>query len=108
MQRPAGELEAVVSESVWWRLGQGMASCIDVLAQILRDGTEAGVFDTRDPDYVANVLWTQGLGVLHLARIRVGVRRHPAGAPVLFGVDPERLVESCVVSALALAGARVG
>jgi AcrR family transcriptional regulator len=104
MQRPADELRQVVSESVWWRLGQGMARCIDVLAQILREGNEAGVFATRDPDYVANVLWTQGLGVLHLARSGVGVRRHPAGVPVLFEVDRDRLVESCVTSALALAG----
>jgi AcrR family transcriptional regulator len=108
MQRPADELQAMVSESVWWRLGQGMARCIDVLAGILRDGVAAGDFATEDPDFVANVLWTQGLGVLHLARLGVGVRRHPAGVPVLFEVDRKRLVESCVATALALARADVG
>jgi AcrR family transcriptional regulator len=105
MQRPAEELQAMVSESVWWRLGQGMARCIDVPAQILRDGVAAGDFAVEDPDYVANVLWTQGLGVLHLARLGVGVRRHPAGVPVLFEVERKRLVESCVTTALALARA---
>jgi len=103
MQRPAEQLQAMVSESVWWRLGQGMARCIDVLAQILRDGVEAGEFTASDPDYLANVLWTQGLGVLHLARLGVGVRRHPAGVPVLFEIDRERLIETCIATALALA-----
>ena len=74
MQRPARELHDVVSESVWLRLGQGMAACVDQLIACSRAGAEAGVFDVEDPDYMANVLWTQVLGAMHLARIRVGVR----------------------------------
>ena len=97
MQRPARELNATVSESVWLRLGQGMARCLDKVAVILRAGVAAGDFAIdEDPDYVANVLWTQALGVMHLARIRVGVRQAAPGVPALFSVDPEQVVRTCV------------
>jgi AcrR family transcriptional regulator len=93
MHRPAVDLQAAVSDSVWLRLGSGMASCICPLADELR------AYGTSDPDYTANVLWTQGLGLMHLARIQVGLRR----GPELFAVDSERVVQTCVDTALALA-----
>ena len=101
MHRPAHELAEIVSESVWLRLGQGMARCLEHIAAILRAGAQAGAFAVDDPDYTANVLWTQGLGVMHLARIRVGVRSRAPGIPALFAVEPERIVRTCVASALA-------
>jgi hypothetical protein len=69
-------------------------------------GAESGVFELDDPDYMANVLWTQTLGAMHLARIRVGMRRLPGGAPEMFSVTPERIVASCVASAMATVGVR--
>ena len=41
-------------------------------------------FAVEDPDYIANVLWTQMLGVMHLARSKVGVRQASPGVPQLF------------------------
>jgi AcrR family transcriptional regulator len=105
MRRPARELNEIVSESVWLRLGQGMASCIGPLAEVLRAGVESGAFEIDDPDYTANVLWTQTLGAMHLARIRVGMRRLAPGVPDLFKVTPEQVVRSCVASAMATVGA---
>jgi AcrR family transcriptional regulator len=102
MHRPAGELAELVSESVWLRLGQGMARCLGVSAATVRAGAEAGVFAVEDPDYTSNVLWTQGLGLMHLARIGVGVRSIAPGIPGLFTVEPEQVVGTCVASALAI------
>jgi AcrR family transcriptional regulator len=93
MQRPAVALQAAVSESVWLRLGDGMASCIVPLCDVLR------ARGTPDPDYTANVLWTQSLGLMHLARIRVGLR----SGPELFTIDAERVVQTCIATAVALA-----
>ena len=104
MHRPAQELQDTVSESVWLRLGQGIASSVERVAAILREGHEQGVFALEDPDYAANVLWTQTLGIMHLARIRVGVRQAAPGIPALFRVEPADVVESCVRGALAVAG----
>jgi AcrR family transcriptional regulator len=104
MRRPARELHDIVSESVWLRLGQGIASCVNHVATLLREGNEAGVFALEDPDYTANVLWTQTLGVMHLARIRVGVKQAAPGIPELFTIAPEQVVETCVSNALATVG----
>ena len=100
MRRPARDLHAMVSESIWLRLGQGMAACTEPLARALRDAGHA------DPDFAANVLWTQTLGAMHLARIRVGLREDAPGVPGLFPVDPDRVVEACVAGALAAIGVR--
>jgi AcrR family transcriptional regulator len=105
MHRPARELSEIVSESVWLRLGQGMARCLGVSAATLQRGAESGAFRVEDPDYTANVLWTQGLGLMHLARIGVGVRSIAPGIPALFTVEPERVVRTCVEGALAAVGA---
>ena len=106
MHRPAGELREALSDSVWLRLGQGIASCVVHVAEILRAGARDGTFTVEDPDYMANVLWTQVLGATHLARIRVGVRQVAPGIPELFTVAPERLADTCVASVLATVGAR--
>jgi AcrR family transcriptional regulator len=103
MHRPARELSEIVSESIWLRLGQGMARCLGVSADTLRDGAQAGTFAVEDPDYLANVLWTQGLGLMHLARIGVGVRSTAPGIPALFTVEAERVVRTCIDAALAAA-----
>ncbi|MDQ3572452.1 MAG: TetR/AcrR family transcriptional regulator [Actinomycetota bacterium] len=104
MRRPAGELNKIVSEEIWLRLGQGMANCIDHVARILRVGVERGELDLADPELTANLLWTQILGAMHLARIRVGMRRTQAGLPELFTVEPSAIVRACAASALATAG----
>ena len=106
MHGPARELHDSLSESVWLRLGQGIARCVGHVATLLRDGTAAGAFAVEDPDYLANVLWTQTLGIMHLARIRVGVREAAPGIPALFAIDADRVVETCVQCALSSAGVR--
>jgi hypothetical protein len=105
MHRPAPELREALSESVWFRLGQGIATCVAHVSTILAEGARAGVFVVDDPDYTANVLWTQILGTAHLARIRVGVRQAAPGIPELFRIERQDVARTCVSVALATAGA---
>jgi AcrR family transcriptional regulator len=105
MRRPAAELSEILSESVWLRLGQSMARCLECVASVLRAGAKTGAFVVDNPDYMANVLWTQALGVMHLARIRVGVRQAAPGVPALFSITPDQIVDSCVQGALLLVSA---
>jgi AcrR family transcriptional regulator len=99
MRRPAAELRERVSEGVWLRLGRSMAACLAPLGAILeRDGV-------ADADFVANRLYTQVLGTMHLARIGAGVRESAPGVPDVFPLDPERVRLACVDDALALARA---
>jgi AcrR family transcriptional regulator len=106
MRRPARELSEIVSESVWLRLGQSMAHCLECVARVLRAGAETGEFDVSDADYMANVLWTQALGVMHLARLRAGVREAAPGAPALFRITPDQVIQSCMRGAFLLVAAR--
>jgi AcrR family transcriptional regulator len=103
MRRPARELNESISDSVWFRLGQGMARCLEHLSGVLRRGDESGDFSVDDPDFLANLLWTQMLGAMHLVRIRVGVRQAAPNVPELFRVSAEQVVRACVASATALA-----
>ena len=106
MKRPTRELQDIVSEAVWLRLGQAIVRCVERLAEVLREGAEDGTFDVADPDYTANIVWTQVLGTMHLARMGVGIRQAAPGIPALFEVEPERVVQTCVETALATAGAK--
>ncbi len=106
MRRPARELNESISESVWLRLGRGMAGCLEHLSSVLRDGSEAAVFSAFDPDRMANFLWAQMLGAMHLVRLRVGVRQAAPGVPELFQLTEDDVVAMCVASARAtVAGA---
>ena len=106
MRRPAAELREVLSDSVWLRLGQSMAACIAHVCEILDRGAQEGSFNVEDPAFMASVLWTQILGVAHLARTGVGVKQAAPGVPELFRVESERVVEACVRSALATVASR--
>jgi AcrR family transcriptional regulator len=97
MRGPAIELHDKVSESVWLRLGDGMIACIGQLEDVLH------ALGHEDAHYLANVLWTQCLGLMHLGRIGIGLRRGGSG-PEMFEVDDATLVDSCVRAALAQAG----
>ncbi len=103
MQRPASELRELVSGAVLFRLGRAMAATLGPLERILAAGAERGVFAIDDPDFMANRLYTQVLGSMHLARVGVGVRECAPGVVETFDLDPERVREACVQDALALA-----
>lgn len=106
LRGPARSLQSSVSDSVWLRLGQGMARCVDHLVRLLRAGDEAGVLHVEDPELMASIIWTQMLGSMHVSRSGVGIRLASPGVPQLFAVAPEQVIEACVAAALATAGAR--
>ena len=103
MQRPASELRELVSGAVLFRLGRAIAATLGPLERILAAGAERGVFAIDDPGFMANRLYAQVLGSMHLARIGVGVRESASGVAETFDLDPERVREACVQDALALA-----
>jgi AcrR family transcriptional regulator len=96
MRRPGPELQERVSEGVWLRLGRSMAACLAPLTALLE---AEGV---AEPDFVANRLYTQVLGTMHLARIGLGVHEAAPGVPGAFAVDPEAVRRACVEDALAV------
>jgi AcrR family transcriptional regulator len=97
MRGSARELHERVSESVWLRLGQRMARCVSHVTRVL------GEIGVEEPDYTATVLWTQTLGIMHLARTRVGVREAAPNIPELFVIERDRVLETVVRQAVAAA-----
>lgn len=91
MRRPATELRETVTEGTWVTLGRAMSGCLAVQAGLLEGHAE--------PDLAANVLYAQGLGLLHLARIGVGVRELAPGTGTAFPISPERVREEIVAAA---------
>ena len=85
LRRRGDELMEEVSEAVMFRLGRAMTACTAHVVGVLEDGTEQGVFDVPDADLVANIFYTQALGVLNLATLRMSVRALNPGRP---RVDP--------------------
>jgi AcrR family transcriptional regulator len=94
LRQPAEELRAQLSEGVWLRLGAAMAACIGWLADVL------GELGVAEPDLRANQLYLQAIGVLHLARSGVGLRRVAPGAAEAFPVSAEEVRAACVALAL--------
>lgn len=107
MRRPAAELREGVPDAIWLRLGQAMSACIGPLAAILAAGAADGVLEVDDPDFVANRLYAQTLGTMHLARVGAGVTGGVGEAlPGMFEIDAARVRDACVADALAAVGVR--
>jgi len=96
MRRPYQELGDRVSAGVLFRLGQAMSSCLSPLSQVLAEGAEQGVFRVSDPDFLANLLYAQGLGAMHLARVAAGVRELAPSVPQIFPVDAKDVMRNAV------------
>lgn len=105
LRRPASELAAEVSEAALFRLGRAVAAALSHLAGVLREGRDEGTFAVDDPDVVANVLYVQALGSLHLARVGAGAREAPGmpGTPDWFRIAPGTLRDLTVDAAVAIA-----
>jgi AcrR family transcriptional regulator len=101
MRRPFEELAQSVSEGVLFRLGQAMSAPLSRLSRILAAGAEEGVFRVSDPDYLANHLYAQGLGAMHLARVSAGVRELAPGVPQMFPVNPEDVARTAIETTFA-------
>ena len=100
-KRQAADLRETVSEGVVFSLGTRMARCLAVIAAILRDGAEQGVFEVDDPDEFANYLYTRTLGAVHLSRAGVGVRIGEQGLAESFPFSAERIERLLIDDTLA-------
>ncbi len=104
MRRPAEHLQAELSERTWVELGAAMARSLEVTAGIIREGVAQGSFSCDDPQLTTNLLYAQTLGLLHSARVGIGVSIDPDGAPTTFPIAETQVREACVAAALAAVG----
>lgn len=103
LSRPGTELMQDVSEAALFRLGRSIANCLGRLVRVLEAGVATGDFVISKPDLLANVLYTQALGGLHLARLQLSVREATPGFPEVAVVSFDEVKDYLIEAAVAMA-----
>lgn len=97
VRRSADELMVEVGETAMTRLGTAMWECLQHVVSALDAGSESGVFSVDDPILLANLYYTEALGILSFAALQMSVGQGPAvnAAPI---DDIKRLARIAAVS----------
>jgi AcrR family transcriptional regulator len=106
LRRTGEELFGEITEPVMMKLGTAMATALERIAAILKAGQRSGVFDDVDTDYLANHLYTQTLGSLHMARVGLIVSSGQPGHPVVHHADIATVRATAITATLATAVGR--
>jgi AcrR family transcriptional regulator len=106
LRRTGEELFGEITEPVMTKLGTAMGSALQRISTILEAGQRTGVFDEVDADYLANHLYTQTLGSLHMARMGLIVSAGRPGHPVVHHADIATVRETAITATLATAVGR--
>ena len=103
LRRPGDELLHEVNEGSMVQLGRSLARCLRVLVDVIEAGVESGEFSVANPDLLANVLYTQALGGLQLARLRLLVREANPDVPDVAPVSPDEVKHYLIEAGVAIA-----
>jgi AcrR family transcriptional regulator len=110
LRRTGEELFGEITEPVMTKLGGAMAAALGRISTILKAGQRTGVFDEVDTDYLANHLYTQTLGAMHMARMGLIVSRTESGSspghPVVHHADIATVRSTAITATLATAVGR--
>lgn len=103
LRRTGEELFGEITEPVMLKLGTAMATALGRIATVLRAGQVVGVFEKVDADYLANHLYTQTLGAMHMARMGLIVSGDTPGHPVVHHADIATVRATAITATLATA-----
>jgi AcrR family transcriptional regulator len=103
LRRPGDELMDEIGQPVMISLGQAMWSSLSRVVEVLEAGIASGDFDVPDPGLLANILYTQALGVISLAMLQLSVHETPTGVPVGESVPLQEIKRYARISAVAAA-----
>ncbi len=104
MRRPAAELRESLTDATWFRLGRSMSNCLAVTIEILRRGAREGIFTIEDAPFTANCLYTQTIGMMHMARLGLGVSQSVHDVPEAFPIAAEQVKDACLRATFAAVG----
>jgi len=82
-----------------------MASCLNHVVDVLEAGVKTGEFHVRDPNLLANVFYTQALGVMNLTTLQLSVREQNPGLPAVDAVPFDEVKTYLQHAAVAMARA---
>ncbi len=103
LRRPGTELMAEVGQPVMINLGQAMWSSLGHVVDVLEAGVESGDFDVPEPVLLANILYTQALGIISLAMLQLSVHETRPGMPIGDSVPLQEIKRYARITAVATA-----
>lgn len=110
LRRTGDELFGEITEPVMTKLGTAMATTLGRTATVIRAGQATGVFDSGDADFLANFLYTQTLGAMHMARngliVSSSTQGSAPGHPEVHHASAEQVRDTAITAALATAVGR--
>jgi len=93
LRHRGSELLEQISLERLTELGAAINRCFDHITSAIEAGNEAGVFDVKDPELVANMMYTQGLGILNLVTFQRSIREMNSGLPAMEHLPMPEVVE---------------
>lgn len=103
LRRPGDELIRDVSRSAMFRLGASISAALAVVVSVLEAGISEGEFRMQDPNLLANILYSQALGGLNLARLQLTINEAAPGMPEVHALSFDHVSSYLVEAAVAMA-----
>lgn len=88
-------------------LGQSVNSCLENLVRAIEHGNDLGEYDVRDPELLANIMYTQGLGILNLMTFQRTVHELNTGLPSMAALPYDEVIEFALGAIVGMARTRV-
>ncbi len=83
-------------------LGAAINRCFEHITQAIKAGNETGEFDVADPELIANIMYTEGLGILNLVTFQRSIRELNSGLPAMEHLPMTEVVEIAQRSMMAM------
>lgn len=102
LRRRGTDLLEQISLDRLTELGEAINRCFTHITAAIRAGNETGDFEVADPELLANIMYTQGLGVLNLARFQRSIRELNSGLPTMAQLEMIEVVDLATRAILAM------
>ncbi|MBC9224906.1 TetR family transcriptional regulator [Aeromicrobium sp. 636] len=93
LRHRGSELLEQISLDRLTELGAAINRCFDHITSAIEAGNASGAFDVKDPELVANMMYTQGLGILNLVTFQRSIREMNSGLPAMEHLPMPEVVE---------------
>ena len=106
LRRTGDQLFGEITEPVMAKLGGAMSVLLGRTANALRAGQRTGVFDQTDANFMANFLYTQTLGAMHMARMGLIVSANEAKDAEVHRASQQMVRDTAIKATLTTAAGR--
>lgn len=102
LRHRGSELLEQISLERLTELGAAINRCFDHITGAIEAGNANGDFAVKDPELIANIMYTQGLGILNLVTFQRSIREMNSGLPAMEQLPMPEVVELAKLSIRAI------